>query len=125
MPEVARVVGADAGAAWELLTSTRRWPEWGPSVTAVDPADATIVAGMTGRLLTPVGAWWPFRITQMDPPRTWEWSVLGLPATTHRVEAVPGGCRVSFGVPVVAIPYLVVCRVALSRIATLLEQPAA
>ena len=118
-------MAADPGAAWALLTSTRRWPGWGPSVVAVDPTDATIVAGMTGRVRTPVGLWLPFRITRVDPPHAWAWRVLGLPATTHRVEAVPGGCRVSFGVPVVAVPYLVVCRVALSRIAALLEPPAA
>jgi uncharacterized protein YndB with AHSA1/START domain len=124
MPEVDRVVAAEPGAAWELLTRTRHWPSWGPSVTAVDPGDATIVAGMTGRVRTPVGLWVPFRITRVDPPHRWEWRVLGLPATTHRVEPVPAGCRVAFGVPLVAIPYLAVCRVALSRIATLLEQPA-
>ena len=121
MPEVSRVVAADPGEAWNLLTHTRRWPEWGPSVTAVDPEDAQITEDMTGRLRTPVGVWLPFRITGVDPPHTWEWRVLGLPATSHRVEAVPGGCRVSFGVPVVASPYLAVCRTALSRIAALLE----
>lgn len=125
MPEVSREVAADPAAAWELLVSTRRWPEWGPSVTAVDPADTTIVDGLTGRVRTPVGVWLPFRITSMDPPRTWAWSVLGLAATTHRVEAAPGGCRVAFGVPPVAFPYLVVCRLALARIAALLEGPPA
>jgi len=50
--------------------------------------------------------------------------VLSIPATNHVVEAAPpGGCRVSFAVPTPAIAYLAVCRLALGRIATLLEAP--
>lgn len=76
---------------------------------------------MQGRVRTPVGLWLPFRVTRCEPPHFWAWSVLGIPATTHTVEPAPGGCRISFGVPAVAFPYLVVCLVALRRIAALLE----
>lgn len=121
MPSVTRVVAASPEAAWELLTSTRTWPRWGPSVVAVEPSDGTIHAGMRGRVRTPVGVWLPFRITNCDPPRTWGWSVGPIPATSHTVEAVPGGCRIGFAVALPALPYLVVCQVALGRIAALLE----
>jgi len=121
MPSVSRVVAAPPEAAWELLSSTRTWPLWGPSVVAVEPADATIHTGMRGRVRTPVGVWLPFRITSCDPPRAWGWSVGPIPATSHTVDAVPGGCRIGFAVALPALPYLVVCRVALGRIAELLE----
>ena len=120
MITVSRCVEATPEAAWDVLASTRAWTRWGPSVTAVDPADSTISSGMRGRVRTPVGIWLPFRITGFDPPHRWAWSVLGIPATSHRVDPAPGGCRISFGVPVAAFPYLLVCRVALRRIAELL-----
>lgn len=118
---VSREVEASPAAAWDLLVSTRTWPRWGPTVAAVEPADTTIRLGMQGRVQTPVGVWLPFRITHYDPPHSWTWSVLNIPATSHLVEAVPGGCRVDFVVPALALPYRVVCDVALIRIAGLLE----
>lgn len=121
MASVSRVVAASPESAWELLSSTRTWPVWGPSVTAVEPADATIHTGMRGRLRTPVGVWLPFRITSCDAPRSWGWSVGGVPATSHTVDVVPGGCRIGFAVAAPALPYLVVCRIALGRIADMLE----
>lgn len=121
MVTVSRVVAATPEAAWDLLVSTRTWPSWGPSVAAVDPPDTTIRHGLQGRVRTPVGLWLPFRVTECDPPRSWSWSVLGVPATSHRVTPTPGGCQIAFDVPAWAAPYLVVCRVALGRIACLLE----
>jgi len=64
----------------------------------------------------------PFRVTRFEPPRQWAWSVLGVPATSHTVEEVPGGCRVGIAVAAPAIAYLVVCRLALARIAAALER---
>jgi len=122
MPSVGRFVEASPVAAWELIAHTRSWPSWGPSVSAVEPADAMLSAGLRGRVRTPVGVWLPFTITRFEPPHRWSWSVLGVPATSHRVEALPGGCRVSFSVPLPALAYLAVCRPALARIAAQLEQ---
>jgi hypothetical protein len=49
--------------------------------------------------------------------------VAGIPATGHRVEALgPGRCRVVFEVPLLAAPYLAVCRLAAHRIRTILEE---
>jgi hypothetical protein len=121
MVTVSRRMAATPDAAWRLLASTAAWTRWGPSVTAVQPASAVVSAGMIGRVRTPLGLWFPFRITNVEPNRSWTWSVLGIPATTHRVDAVPGGCRVTFGVPAPAFPYLVVCRAALRRMASVLE----
>ena len=118
---VSRTVAAPPAAAWDLLTSTGTWTRWGPSVSAVDPPDAPLYAGLAGRVRTPVGIWLPFRITDVVPLHTWTWSILGLPATGHTVDSVPGGCRITFGVPPVAALYLPVCWWALRRIASELE----
>jgi hypothetical protein len=118
---VSRFVAATPEAAWELLASTGTWTQWGPSVTAVEPANAVLSEGLAGRIRTPFGVWLPFRITHLQPQHSWTWSVLGIPATSHRVDAVPGGCRVTFGVPGLAVPYLLICRWGLHRIARNLE----
>jgi uncharacterized protein YndB with AHSA1/START domain len=113
---VSRVMPVDPAVAWDLLVDPARWPEWGPSVRAVDLPEGRLRAGSTGRVRTAVGFWVPFEVTGFDEGRSWAWKVAGVPATTHTVEAVADGCRVSFGVPTVAAPYALVCRAALARI---------
>jgi hypothetical protein len=120
---VGRLIRASPESAWALIAGTGSWPQWGPSVSAVDPADAPLSLGLTGRVRTPLGLWLPFKVTAFDPPHSWAWSVFGIPATSHSVEPARGGCRVLFGVPAPAFAYLPVCRFALHRIATLLEDP--
>ncbi|MFC4356441.1 SRPBCC family protein [Halobium salinum] len=135
--EVDRVVAADVDAAWELLVDTERWPEWGPSVRAVDYDGESNDGGVigpdaSGRVR--VGAVWvPFRVETFEDGtgdvhgsggrerRRWTWRVAGVPATGHRVESLPDGrCRIVFEVPLVAAPYAAVCERALSRIESLL-----
>lgn len=121
--ETAVEVLAPAAAAWELLTDTRRWPEWGPSVTNVESAERYIGPGASGRVQTIIGLWLPFRISEYVAGRRWSWEVAGIPATGHRVEALgPGHCRVVFEVPLLAAPYLAVCRLAAERIRRILEE---
>ena len=120
-----RVVPAPPAAAFELLVRTRSWPRWGPSVAAVEPADARIGLGTSGRVRTAVGVWLPFEVTAFDEGRSWSWRVAGVPATGHRVELADGGCRLCLDVPIVAAPYLAVCHLALRRLARLLEDDAA
>lgn len=117
---VARVVDAPPEAVWDLLIDTRRWPEWGPSITGVECADRRIEEGSTGRVRTIGGLWIPFEVTACER-YGWTWRVAGIPATGHRVEPLTEGCRVAFEVPVLATPYVPVCRIALSRIAALAE----
>jgi len=112
-----------AAAAWDLLIDTRRWPEWGPSVARVDCADRCIVRGVTGRVQTVFGLWLPFQITNFTAGQYWHWRVAGIPATGHRVESIgPNLCRVLFEVPVLAAPYLIMCRMAAQRIKNILEK---
>ena len=122
-PSVSRFVEASPEDAWALISRTRSWPEWGPTISAVQPGDAEIGLSLRGRVRTPVGLWLPFRITAFDPPRSWAWSVLSIPATSHSVAPAPGGCRITFAVPAPAAAYLAVCHLALERIAGMLEAP--
>ena len=110
-------VGADRETAWDLLTDTERWPEWGPSVRAVDCEQRYIEAGTTGRVRVPGGLWVPFEVTDCRDYR-WTWRVARIPATGHVVEKTGRDtCRVGFELPLYAVGYVPVCRRALGRIA--------
>jgi len=114
---------APASAAWELLTDTARWSQWGPSVSRVESAEQQIGPGSTGRIQTIIGVWLPFRVTGFAAGHRWDWEVAGIPATGHRVEPLgPDRCRVVFEVPLLAAPYLPICRLAAGRIRNILEQ---
>ena len=119
-------VGRDVDAGPEptarTLRDTRRWPDWSPSVSGVESADRYVETGTTGRVCV-AGAWIPFRVTAATRLR-WDWEVAGLPATGHRVErysGAPDRCRAVIEVPLIAAPYVPVCRRALDRFAALVE----
>ncbi len=122
-PTVAFGTRLDASVArvWRLITDTHTWPLWGPSVRAVDSPERFIRAGLKGRIRTPLGNWLPFSIAAFEPEHYWDWRVCGMAATGHRV--IPRGhdqCTLAFTVPVWAILYGPVCRMALVRIRRLL-----
>jgi len=113
---VSRVVGAPRETVWELLRDTERWPEWGPSVEAVEATSRYIQTGTTGHLETPVGVSVPFEITYCGEFR-WGWDVARLPATGHRVERVSQDhSRVAFELSPLLLGYVPVCERALNRI---------
>lgn len=111
-------------SVWDLLTDTERWPEWGPSVRAVDCDRRYIQAGTTGRVRVPGGLWLPFEVGTCRDYR-WTWRVARLPATGHFVEPVAeaenSSCRAGFELPLYAVGYAPVCRRALGRLAELTE----
>ncbi len=116
-------IAAPAGAAWKLLTDTGRWTEWGLSITQVECGQRYIAQGTSGRVKTVFGFWLPFRIDTFEEGKNWSWLVAGIKVTGHRVESSgPEKCRVMFSVPLLAAPYLLVCRLALTRIKRILEK---
>jgi len=127
---VSRRVDAPPERCWRVLTDTELWPEWGPSVRAVDAPTRFVEEGTTGRVQLPGGLWLPFEVTTCAEYR-WTWRVgrpsrsgsgrARIPATGHRVETVEEGdaCRVGFEIPPVAAAYAPVCRRALREIARL------
>ncbi|MCU0974734.1 MAG: SRPBCC family protein [Steroidobacteraceae bacterium] len=122
MLETRRQIEASADLAWNLLVDTVRWPEWGPSVRAVDCPRRFVGPGATGRVKTSVGPWLGFQITEWEEGSYWRWRVAGVPATGHRVIARgPADCEVVFEVPRWAPFYLPVCAAALRRIGLILR----
>ena len=120
--DVSWAAAAPQAEVWDVFVDTVRWPEWGPSVREVVCSDRKIRAGSAGRVRTALGFWIPFEITGFDRPRYWSWSVGGVPATGHRVEAGPGGGSIIvFEVPLAAAPYGLVCMIAAKRIARIAE----
>jgi hypothetical protein len=113
--EVAEEIDAPAERLWDLLTDTRRWPEWGPMVSGVVCDDRRIRTGTTGTVETAVGVDLPFEVTSCVGFR-WTWAVAGIDATGHRVEPLNGRCRVVFEVPLPAAGYAPVCAVALGNL---------
>ena len=138
---VHRHIAAPASTVWGIFVDVDRWPEWGPSVRSavLDGGAATpgpgsigpgsigpgsIGLGASGVVTTAVGARLRFEITAYEPlgsgpdgGGTWSWEVAGVPATDHTVVPLDESrCRAGFGVPLVAAPYLAVCRIALARI---------
>jgi hypothetical protein len=123
--QVSEIIGSSAESIWRILTDTRCWPEWGPSVKAIDCAECYIRKGSTGRVLTTLGFWVDFEIADFEEGRYWSWRVYGIAATGHRVQPLgEHRCRVSFEIPRFAAPYALICKLALRRIAKMATQAA-
>ena len=89
-------------------------------------AVSEMLDGARGRVRTPVGGWLPFEVTAVEPGHRWSWRVGGVPATGHRVDPLGATrSRLVIEVPWWAAPYVVVCRVALRRLAVVAEELAA
>ena len=78
--------------------------------------------GTSGRVKTAPGIWLPFSITGFEEGRFWSWNVVGIPATGHRVELREDGLwQLTFEAPILAAQYAYICKMALNRIAGMLE----
>ena len=119
--EVGSFLDAPCGMVWNLLTDTRRWHEWGPSIISVDSVDRYIRKGTRGRVKVRLGIWVPFVVSNFEDKRYWSWDIWGIHATGHRVEPIgASSCNIFFEVPSLATPYLFICWLAIKRIKSLL-----
>jgi uncharacterized protein YndB with AHSA1/START domain len=125
MLSVSRTIAAPPDDVWHLLVEIEEWPRWGPTVGLawLDDRATQISEGSTGRVQPVIGPALPFTVTELVPGTRWSWRVAGIPATTHAVEAVGAGTRVTFGVPVWAPAYLAVCALGLKRLDRLATRP--
>jgi hypothetical protein len=115
---------APAERVWDILVDLDRWPEWGPTVSGarLDGPGRRLGPAASGAVRTLVGLWVPFTLDRWIPEREWSWRVAGVPATSHRVRPMgPSRCCAELGVPAWAPPYLLVCELALRRLAALAE----
>jgi hypothetical protein len=120
--EVGSTIKAPSPTVWNLLADTSRWVEWGPSIRAVECSDRLITLLSAGRIKTVLGFSVSFVVTDFDPGRAWSWRIFGIPATTHTLQPLGKNlCLLSFGVPLLIFPYLLVCLIAIRRIAELAE----
>ena len=107
---------------WDLITDTTQWPRWGPTVKAVRSSERYIRKTSEGQVLTVVGIWLPFIITDFKHECFWRWKVASVKATGHRLQPTDtGGCLLWFEVPIIAAPYLMICQMALKRIEEILS----
>ena len=117
---ICTTIHAPPETVWNIVTDTHLWPIWGPSLQKVACADRTIHLGCTGRLKTPFHFWLPFTITQYTHISYWSWRVGGVEATGHRItKNRDNTSTLCFEMAWWLFPYLLVCRVALNRIAKL------
>ncbi len=115
-------VAASAATVWPLLAEFRYWPEWGPTVRAVESEAREVAPGVQGRLQTVARVWLSFEITSVEPLHSWDWKVAGIPATGHHLVALgPDRCSVEFTAPRLVAPYVVVLRKGLQRIKNMAE----
>ncbi|MFB6118675.1 SRPBCC family protein [Halosegnis sp.] len=105
---------------WHLLRDTEAWPEWGPSVRAVESPVRYVEPGTEGGVQTVAGIWLSFSVDVCESYR-WTWTVAGLPATGHRAERGRSGTEsiAVIEVPLAAAGYVPVCRRGLRRLARL------
>lgn len=116
---VSKNINATPEQIWDLLTDTTKWPEWGPSVKAVECQHRFIQPLCKGYVRTFLDIRLPFMITSFQHLESWNWRVGGIEATGHRLESHPDGCTVIFDMPWWAFPYTIICLLALNRIAKL------
>jgi hypothetical protein len=115
---VGKMFSASPDMLWDLITDTSHWSRWGPTVKAVRTSERYIRKGSEGHVLTLIGIWLPFVVTDYEHERFWKWNVASVRATGHRLQSTDaGGAILWFEAPVIAFPYIAICRMALTRIA--------
>lgn len=116
-------INASPDDVWRFLSIFEYWPTWGPTVVNVESEATAVGPGVTGRVKTVAGFWLPFEITKVEPGRSWNWTVAGIPMTGHSIADLGDGrSDVEFTVPIVLAPYVIVLRSGLKRLKRLAER---
>lgn len=115
--------GVSEERLWQIITDTKLWSKWGPSVKTVVCESRHIHENSKGKIQTAVGLWVPFEITGFEKFHYWGWKVNGIEATEHYIEKLSDEkTRLSFSMPKWAAPYTFICWLALKRIKKLLNR---
>jgi len=115
---ICKEIAASPEAVWDVLTDTRLWPMWGPSLVAVDCKESHINLGSKGRVKTLFSFWLPFTISKFRDLEFWSWRIGSIEATGHTlIRNGNHSCKLCFDMPWWAAAYLPVCWFALVKIA--------
>ena len=91
-------VAAPPETVWAVMSDVARWPDWTPSVEAVELLDAAFAPGSRVRLKQPRFKAAVWRVTALEPGRgfAWENRVPGMTSIArHGIEVTPTGVRVT------------------------------
>jgi uncharacterized membrane protein len=90
-------IQAPPGRVWAVMNDFKRWPEWTPTVTSIEPLDpGTPAVGSRLRIRQPKVPPAVWQLTELDEGRSFTWVTRrpGVRATgRHWVEASGGGSR--------------------------------
>lgn len=94
------VVTAPVDLAWSVIADVMKWPEWLPTVSALDALDSpTLAIGARFRIVQPKLRPAIWRVTEVVPQErfSWESTNSGVSArASHAVAALEGGsCRLT------------------------------
>ena len=115
---------ANPHAVWERYAVPGLWATWSPQISGVDTVADRIAAGVTGRVLGPLGVAVPFVVEDVDEPaRSWTWRVRVGPASLrlhHWVSPGPDGGSTTglriVGPAPLAVGYAPLAQLALRRL---------
>jgi len=114
---VCKVISASPEAVWDILTDTRLWPAWGPSLLNVDCNDRYIKLDSKGRVKTLFLFWLPFTVTKFRHMHFWTWNIGPVKATGHTLTRKNEMfCELCFDMAWWAAIYISVCWLALVKI---------
>lgn len=88
-------IDAPPRLVWEVFSDVERWPEWTASVTSLRGLDGPgLAVGKRFAIKQPRMSKLVWRVTEVDPGRSWTWVQRAPGATAsarHDVIAQPGG----------------------------------
>ena len=120
---VSKNISAPLTQIWKIITDTRLWHIWGPSVSSVKCKQRFISLNSNGVIKTFSGFKVSFLITAFKADYYWSWSINGFKATGHKVEFIDKkNTKLSFDIPIWAFFYVFICKIALSRINKLVKK---
>jgi len=97
-------IAASPERVWETTVDIPRWPEWNPTVDAVEVLTPKPMGlGWTARLKQPGNQPGTWTVTRFEAPRVYEWDTrpLGMHVTAlHVLEPSATGTRVTLSIDV-------------------------
>jgi len=114
---VCRDIAAAPEVVWDILTDTRLWPVWGPSLLDVDCKNRYIATGSRGKVKTLFFFWLPFTITTCRRMEFWTWNIGFVEATGHKlIRKSDTSCALCFDMAWWGAVYIPICWLALLKI---------